>query len=95
MDIPAAQFKAECLRIMDEVARTGRPVVITKHGKPVVQLIPAPQPHKSYFGHMKDSVTVKGDVVGPMDEAWSALSGDEDDLLIPRDKRKSRRGVKA
>lgn len=32
MNIPAAVFKAECLKLMDEVARTGRPIVITKHG---------------------------------------------------------------
>ena len=43
MSIPAAVFKAECLRLMDEVARTGQPVVITKHGKPVAQLSRPPE----------------------------------------------------
>ena len=41
MSIPAAVFKAECLKLMDQVARTGQPVVITKHGKPVARLVGA------------------------------------------------------
>jgi prevent-host-death family protein len=48
MDIPAAVFKAECLKLMDEVARTGQPVVITKHGKPVAQLVPIPAQSSSF-----------------------------------------------
>lgn len=78
MSISAAAFKAECLRLMDEVARTGRSVVITKHGRPVAQLTPiAPESH-SLFGYMKDTVTIEGDIVAPIEESWSALCGDED-----------------
>jgi prevent-host-death family protein len=78
MSIPAAVFKAECLRLMDEVARTGQPVVITKHGKPVAQLVPVPAEPSSLFGYMKNTVSIKGDVVGPTDDRWSAAFGDED-----------------
>ena len=42
MTIPAAVFQAKCLKLMDEVARTGRPVVITKRGRPAAQLAPVP-----------------------------------------------------
>ena len=41
--IPAGEFKAKCLKIMDEVAATGVPVVVTKRGKPVVRLEPSGQ----------------------------------------------------
>lgn len=75
MSIPAAVFKAECLRLMDEVARTGQPIVITKHGKPVAQLVPAPAAPESLFGYMRDTVTIKGDVVEPTGESWDADSG--------------------
>jgi prevent-host-death family protein len=78
MSIPAAVFKAECLRLMDEVARTGQPVVITKHGKPVAQLVPVPATPKSMFGYLKNTVTIKGDIVAPTSEHWSAVSGEED-----------------
>ena len=80
MSISAAVFKAECLKLMDEVARTGEPVVITKHGRPVAQLAPVPRERKSLFGYMKNTFKVTGDVVGPKDERWSAISGDEDHL---------------
>lgn len=81
MSIPAAVFKAECLKLMDQVARTGQPVVITKHGKPVAQLVPVPAERKSLFGYMKNTVTIKGDIVTPDEGAWSALSGAEDPLF--------------
>ncbi len=80
MNIPAAVFKAECLKLMDEVARTGQPVVITKHGRPVAQLAPIPAQSRSLFGYMKNTLKIKGDIVAPLDEEWSALSGEEDHL---------------
>ena len=40
VDISAAQFKAECLKLMDLVEKTREPIVITKHGRPVAQLAP-------------------------------------------------------
>ncbi len=76
MNIPAAVFKAECLRLMDEVARSGRAVVITKHGRPVAQLVPVPAGPTSLFGYMKDTLTIEGDVVAPSSEPWSADLGD-------------------
>ena len=78
MSIPAAVFKAECLKLMDEVARTGQPVVITKHGKPVAQLAPVAAEPKSLFGYMKNTVTITRDIVAPTDYSWSAMSGVED-----------------
>jgi prevent-host-death family protein len=93
MNIPAAVFKAECLNLMDEVARTGQPIVITKHGKPVAQLVPIPAQSESLFGYMKNTLSIKGDIVTAVREEWSALSGDEDYLygLAPKKKR-ARRG---
>jgi prevent-host-death family protein len=82
MSIPAAVFKAECLNLMDEVARTGQPIIITKHGKPVAQLAPIPAQRESLFGYMKDTLSIKGDIVAPIGEEWSALSGSEDHLYI-------------
>ena len=68
----ASEFKAKCLKIMDEVAATGEPVVITKHGVPITQLIPAKRRPESLFGAMKGSVLYMGDVVSPIGEEWEA-----------------------
>lgn len=50
VSIKASEFKAKCLKLMDEVAETGEPVVITKHGKPIAQLSPVTPRRKSLWG---------------------------------------------
>lgn len=80
MDISAAQFKAECLKLMDEVEKTRQPIIITKHGRPVAQLAPVPTDRDSLFGYMRGTMRINGDVLAPLDVEWSALSGDEDHL---------------
>jgi prevent-host-death family protein len=60
--IPAAQFKSQCLAVMDEVSQSGRPVVITKHGKPVVKLVPAGPAGEDIFGFMAGKAKVVGDI---------------------------------
>jgi prevent-host-death family protein len=68
----ASEFKAKCLKLMDEVAETGEPVVITKNGKPVSQLVPYRHKPKTLLGVTKDSMVISGDVVSPLDEEWEA-----------------------
>ena len=47
--IKASEFKAKCLALMDEAARTGKPVLVTKHGKPVAELRPhRPRPKSAH-----------------------------------------------
>jgi prevent-host-death family protein len=43
-EITATQFKAKCLRLLDQVAETGETLVITKHGRPVARVEPPPRP---------------------------------------------------
>lgn len=38
--IQASTFKARCLSLIDEVARTRTSIVVTKHGRPVARLVP-------------------------------------------------------
>ena len=70
--IKASEFKAKCLKLMDEVAATGEPVLITKNGVPVAELVPARRKPKSIFGSMKGSVTYMGDIISPIDVIWDA-----------------------
>lgn len=64
--MPAGEFKTHCLSIMDEVLESGEPVVITKHGKPVVKLVPAEKQADDLFGYMAGKVKIVGDIVGPV-----------------------------
>jgi prevent-host-death family protein len=74
--IPAGQFKARCLKLMDEVRETREPYVITKRGVPVAQLVPVARPkRKSIFGCMRGEMEIVGDIdVSP----WEEESGGRD-----------------
>lgn len=73
MEISAGEFKAKCLKLMDEVANSHEKVVITKRGKPVAMLVPVePEVAKPLFGYMAGTVTVHGDLIAPVDEEWEA-----------------------
>jgi len=82
MDIPAGEFKAKCLRLMDRVARTREPIVITKRGKPVAKLVPPDdtEPRVPLFGYMAGTAQLSGEVTATPENEWSALTGEEDDL---------------
>ena len=71
--IPAGEFKAKCLKLMDEVQQTGQEVIITKHGKPVARLVPVAGRPPSLFGCMKGSVEILGDIIEPVDVEWEAM----------------------
>ena len=71
--IKASEFKAKCLALIDEVADTGHPIVITKNGKPLVELVPHRVPKRSPLGIWKDKVIIKGDIISPIDVEWDAL----------------------
>jgi prevent-host-death family protein len=65
-EMPAGEFKAQCLAVMDKVQKTGEPVLITKHGKPVAKLVPAQSLPDDVFGYMAGKVKIVGDLVGPV-----------------------------
>jgi prevent-host-death family protein len=72
--IPAGKFKAQCLKLMDEVSEGRRILIVTKHGKPVVKVVPVTKdrkPKKLKAGFMKGSVLYQGDIVSPMTDLWN------------------------
>lgn len=77
--IPAGQFKAKCLQIMDEVGTTGESVLVTKRGRPVAKLVPVREAEPgSLFGCMRDSARIVGDLtLSP----WQEEFGDRDPIV--------------
>jgi prevent-host-death family protein len=69
----ASAFKAKCLQLMDEVAATGEPVIITKNGQPICQLVPYRRKPKTLYGALQGSIRITGDLIAPLDVAWEAL----------------------
>lgn len=71
--VKASEFKAKCLALLDEVERTGDRLVITKKGRAVAELVPHRSPKRSPLGIWKGRVTIKGDIISPLDIEWEAL----------------------
>ncbi len=73
--MPAGQFKARCLKIMDEVRSTREPVVITKKGRPVAKLVPAEASSADFLGKLAGVMKIVGDITQPIEDAdtWEAL----------------------
>ncbi|HEX9148264.1 MAG TPA: type II toxin-antitoxin system Phd/YefM family antitoxin [Thermoanaerobaculia bacterium] len=70
--IPAARFKAGCLKIMDDVKARREPVLITKKGKPVARLVPVDEPAGDVFGCLAGELEISGDILSPVitPSAW-------------------------
>jgi prevent-host-death family protein len=70
--LPAAEFKATCLELMDRVRETGVEYVITKHGRPVAKLVPYEEPdRRPFFGSMRGTVL-------QYDRPFDPIEGDYD-----------------
>ena len=80
--IKASEFKAKCLRLMDEVAETGKEIVITKNGRPVSRLLPFRTTPKSFFGLDRGRIQILDDIVSPMPAEWFDDGGDSGEDLF-------------
>ena len=70
--IKASEFKAKCLKLMDEVAETGDELIVSKNGRPVARLVPYRRKPKSLFGIDRGKIEILGDIVEPLDIEWEA-----------------------
>jgi prevent-host-death family protein len=71
----AGKFKAQCLKVMEQVRTTREPVLITKRGQPVAKLVPAEKASDNFIGHLEGVVKIVGDIESPVVplEDWDAL----------------------
>ncbi len=75
--IAVSKFKATCLSLLEKVMKTGQPILITKQGRPLAQVIPPPPPErkKSWIGSASETAQIKGDLIQPVlsEEEWNVL----------------------
>ena len=69
-EVPISQFKAKCLALLEQVRKTKRPLRITRHGKPVADVVPAAPSvdRAALFGSMRNSMEILSDIVSPVIE---------------------------
>ena len=79
--VGAAEFKAKCLKLIDEMQKDGIPITITKRGKPVAEMSPAVAAESAaesdaikepVFGCMAGTVTFASDY-DPSEPAYDGL----------------------
>jgi prevent-host-death family protein len=75
--IAISKFKATCLAVLERVKRTGQPVLVTRFGEPVAEIVPpspADKPER-WLGKLRDTGRIRGDVVSPAGDIkdWDAL----------------------
>ena len=74
-EIAISKFKATCLAVLEHVRNTGEPVLVTRFGHPVAEIVaPGTLKPMRRFGTMVGSGRITGDIVGPIgDESdWEA-----------------------
>jgi prevent-host-death family protein len=77
-EIAISKFKATCLAVLERVRKTGKPVLVTRFGEPVAQLVPpsAKEQPKRELGTLRGTARITGDIVSP--------ASDEDDWEVLR-----------
>ena len=75
IEVPISEFKAKCLALLQQVRVTREPIRVTRHGKPVAEIVP-PTPtvdRSKWIGSLKDSM-ILGDIISPATDKdeWEA-----------------------
>lgn len=75
--VAISKFKAECLGILETVRRTGEPVLVTRFGKPVAEVVPPSSQAQSddWIDSMAGKARIVGDLIEPVasEEEWEVL----------------------
>ena len=75
IEVSISEFKAKCLALLGQVRKTHEPIRVTRHGKPVAEIVP-PTPtvdRSKWIGSLKDSM-ILGDIISPATDKdeWEA-----------------------
>ena len=78
-EVSISEFKSKCLALLKQVNKTKKPLRVTRHGKPVAEVVPpSVEPAtNSWIGSMKDVIEIHGDIISP--------ANDEDEWEVNRD----------
>jgi prevent-host-death family protein len=72
--LPVSEFKAKCLRLLEDVEKKGDRIVITKRGRPIAQVERVSDEKPRLRGSWKGKVKILGDIVNFQDDPWEVDS---------------------
>ncbi len=74
--VSISQFKARCLGLIDQVKRTGQPILVTRRGEPMATVCPPEpaEPEASWLGSAATTGRITGNLVDPLASSdWEVL----------------------
>jgi len=79
-EVAISEFKAKCLSLLQQVAKTKQPIRVTRFGKPVADVLPPAQTdvdRNAWIGSGKGTAKILEDIVSPATgpDEWEALRG--------------------
>ena len=78
-EIAISKFKATCLAVIEKVRKSGKPILVTRFGEPMAEVIPAVSRSrtKGWVGSLAATGKITGDIVSPAsdEDDWEALRG--------------------
>lgn len=76
-EISISKFKATCLAVLERVRKTRRPILVTRFGEPVAEVVPPTTPERSqaWIGSLSHTGRIEGDLTAPAsdEQDWEAL----------------------
>lgn len=80
-EIAISKFKATCLAVLEKVKKTGEPVLVTRFGQPVAQIVPPGTVRRApKFGTGVGSIDIIGDIVAPTGDISDWIVDEDDEL---------------
>ncbi len=78
-EIAISKFKATCLAVLERVRKSRRPVLVTRFGEPMAEVVPpsTSERPKHWVGSLASTGEINGDIVSPVSDEkdWEALRG--------------------
>jgi len=67
-EVAISEFKAKCIRMLDQVNKTRTPLRVTRRGKAIAEVVPvsAEDTNGNWMGALADSIKITGDIVSPV-----------------------------
>jgi prevent-host-death family protein len=75
-EIAISKFKATCLAVLERVRKTGKPILVTRFGEPVAEVVPPQVKERPTreLGTLQGTARIVGDIVSPAsDDDWEVL----------------------
>ena len=71
--VPISRFRRDYAEMIESALRTGGPLVVTHHGRPVAQVTPWSQPAANDGRVLTDQVEFAGSPASPVEASWQGL----------------------